>query len=480
MKLNKNFHERLYVQHTKSSRKKSIPGSSVGRRSISPSSTKVKKNLRKKSRTPGRKRTRSAVRKKKGKSKSPRGRSRSKSAVRSKKSKASKGKYNTVGGKYKQNPHADEHEYYHNLQKKIKTPRAFQDPSNYNSGISQQKIGPVGKFIDQMRNVSYHTTANNSPQGCFKSAGKNQNLDNVDGFYVKKKSKKSKLKKIHDEKPASKQTITPVSETSKSTKLPQSTKRRTVQPKAPGPRAKSPIPATPDQQKPPAQDPEFRESHSRRRKTKMSREGSRQKTVPGNSFIDLLDGEDRSINVSHSKIQKIEGVDRKYSQELDVKEEHYRSEQFKQELIQEAQETIDKLVSDTSDAELEVLKNAKQLKEDLNVQQEAPNLKIENSPEVTENVSLDESLTVRNYFQDIQPILEKPIAQNFPMEQPDFIKPQIHPPRIAFNSIPQNYIPKVKDIVSTPQFTISIFLTICRRDQKSTMLKINLWKEKIS
>ena len=83
--------------------------------------------------------------------------------------------------------------------------------------MSQGKFGPVGKFIDHMRNTSNNTSPNYSPQGCFKSASKNDAGGHVEGFYIKKKSKKSK-KKEKKKAIKVKKVNTPVSETTKSTK----------------------------------------------------------------------------------------------------------------------------------------------------------------------------------------------------------------------------------------------------------------------
>jgi hypothetical protein len=91
----------------------------------------------------------------------------------------------------------------------------------------------------------------------------------------------------------------------------------------------------------------------------MSREGSRQKTVPGNSFIELLEGEEEpSINISQSNLNynRIQGLDKEYSEELEVKEEQYKSERFKEEVNEQAQKTIDKLVSAESEVEMIVVK----------------------------------------------------------------------------------------------------------------------------
>lgn len=208
----------------------------------------------------------------------------------------------------------------------------------------------------------------------------------------------------------------------------------------------------------------------KRKKSKGSQEGSRQKTVPDNSFIELLEGEERSLNISTSNIPEIQGLDKKYNDELQVNEEEYKSDRFKQELIQEAQETIDKLVSDASEAEIETIEKMQRLKLDSNSRPETAPTKISRQRSEEANQSMENSRTERAYFVDKNPIIEKPISLSFPVEQPGFIKPQTHPSRIVFNSIPHPYIPKIKDIVSVFEAVTDYclrFYLICQLQKRS-------------
>jgi hypothetical protein len=92
------------------------------------------------------------------------------------------------------------------------------------------------------------------------------------------------------------------------------------------------------------------------------------------------------------------------------------------------------------------IEKLQKFKEDPNVRQEK--LSPKNYSD-RGNQSMENSLSERVYSSDKIPNPEKPISLNFPVEQPGFVKPQTHPSRIVFNSIPNVYVPKIKDIVSS-------------------------------
>ena len=86
------------------------------------------------------------------------------------------------------------------------------------------------------------------------------------------------------------------------------------------------------------------------------------------------------------------------------------------------------------------IEKLQKFKEDPNVRQEKLSPKNYSDQE---NQSIENSLSERVYSSDKIPNPEKPISLNFPVEQPGFVKPQTHPSRIVFNSIPNVYVPKI-------------------------------------